>query len=165
MFMTHFCLSGIQQAMKAIGDVCDPEDTCAYDGRCLSRCCHPHLAMPDNVAECDQEGWQAKCKSGHEWVSGKGCTKKEDLDSSPWTTHVGLDCYQGKGGEPISPDPLSSSMSVVECKAACLRDSTCEGVVTRSGQNVGYCYKRSGLTLQNCVRDSDWTLHERRGGM
>ena len=62
------------------------------------------------------------------------------------------------------PDPLSSSMSLVECRAACLRDRACEGVVTRTGQNTGYCYKRIYLRLENCVRDSDWTLHEKRAG-
>ena len=63
------------------------------------------------------------------------------------------------------PDPLSSNMSPEECKTACLEDDACEGVVTSSGRERGYCYKRRGLSLGNCVRDSDWTLHEKRAGM
>ena len=94
------------------------------------------------------------------------CLNKLSLGSgaTSWKTHVGLDCYEGKGGTPIQPDPLSSSISLVECRSACLRDDACEGVVTRTGQNIGYCYKRTDLTLENCVRDSDWTLHEKRAG-
>ena len=85
-------------------------------------------------------------------------------DSASWTTHVGLDCYEGKGGDPILPDPFSSSMSPTECRAVCLEDVACEGVVTSSGQDTGYCYKRRNLKLKNCVRDSKWTLHNKKGG-
>ena len=61
------------EAVIATGEVCSPEDTCAYNGRCLSRCCQPNIAKPDNVAECNQDGWMASCKSGYEWVPGIGC--------------------------------------------------------------------------------------------
>ena len=85
-------------------------------------------------------------------------------DSTSWTTLIGLDCYEGKGGDPILPDPLSSSMSPMECRAACLEDVACEGVVTSSGLGTGYCYKRRNLKLENCVKDSKWTLHKKKGG-
>ena len=81
---THFCLSGIEPDVKDTGEICGPEDKCKYNGRCLTRCCDFRLAMPDNVAECNERGWMARCKSGHEYMAGKGCIiKEEDPDSSP----------------------------------------------------------------------------------
>ena len=83
MLITHFCLSGIEQVVKGTGEICGPEDKCRYNGRCLTRCCDSRLLLPDNVAECNERGWQARCKLGHEFVRGKGCIKEEDPDSSP----------------------------------------------------------------------------------
>lgn len=83
-----------------------------------------------------------------------------------WVKHDGLDCYQGKGGDPLQPDPFSNSVSLGECKAACRAQSTCEGVIRKSGdqQNNGICYLRKNINLHTCVTDSTWTLHQKAKG-
>ena len=47
---------------------------CRDNGRCLSRCCQQYLATPDNVAECDNNGYAKRCKSGFEFSTGEGFT-------------------------------------------------------------------------------------------
>jgi len=59
---------------KNTGDICDSGDTCASNGRCLTRCCHPDLKQPDNVAECNSQGKIEKCKPGHTNTRQNGCT-------------------------------------------------------------------------------------------
>ena len=69
---TEECIS--QSEVVPTGDLCCPGDACADNGICLTRCCSPWNAMPDNTAECNESGWTKTCKEGFEYVKGIGCT-------------------------------------------------------------------------------------------
>ena len=78
---------------------------------------------------------------------------------TPWKVHEGVDCYGGKGGVAMSPDPYSNSLSLEECKAACSGEEGCKAVVRRSGEvGPGVCYRRSNVVLGRCVTDPAWSL-------
>ena len=68
--VSHFCFLATQ---KRTGEACGPSDTCAGGGRCLTNCCHPDLAKPENVAVCKPDGWMGRCKTGYANYGG-GCT-------------------------------------------------------------------------------------------
>ena len=72
-----------------------------------------------------------------------------------------MDCYQGKGGDPIQPDPYSNSISLQDCKAACASDLACQGIIRKysDGMGRGICYKRRNLVVSKCVSDPQWELH------
>ena len=78
---------------------------------------------------------------------------------------AGVDCYQGRGGDPVLPDPYSDSVSLSQCQAACDYDSSCQGFIRRAseGQGSGICYRRKNIILSRCVRDSVWNLHMKPG--
>ena len=67
-----------------------------------------------------------------------------------------MDCYAGRGGLPIQPDPFSNQLALADCRAACHSRPACEGIVTGTS---GQCYLRRKLDLSKCVRDPKWTLH------
>ena len=67
-----------------------------------------------------------------------------------------MDCYAGRGGVPIQPDPFSTQLSLADCRAACDARPACQGIVTGTS---GKCYLRTQLDLSRCVRDAQWTLH------
>merc|ERR1712130_472203 len=73
-----------------------------------------------------------------------------------WKEEAGLDCYAGRGGLPIQPDPFSNQLPLADCRAACDSRPACEGIVTGTS---GQCYLRTKLDLSRCVRDPKWTLH------
>ena len=73
-----------------------------------------------------------------------------------WKEEAGLDCYAGRGGVPIQPDPFSTQLALADCRAACDARPACEGIVTGTS---GQCYLRTQLDLSRCVRDAQWTLH------
>ena len=73
-----------------------------------------------------------------------------------WRLVEGLDCYEGRGGTPLQPDPHSLNLSSSECRAACSSLSSCQGAITGL---EGECYLRSSLDPSQCVRDPQWTLH------
>jgi len=87
----------------------------------------------------------------------------KQLKSNTWEKLASLDCYAGRGGDPIQPDPYSNSMSLQDCKAACTADYNCQGVIrkTSDGQGSGVCYKRRNVVTGHCVRDPVWELHRK----
>merc|ERR1712180_527556 len=48
--------------------------------------------------------------------------------STSWEQHRGTDCYEGKGGQPLSPNPYHRSLTLDQCQAACAQDSRCKGI-------------------------------------
>ena len=114
-------------------------------------------------ADCPNE-------AGYSWrfgdlLAGRGLVVKcTDGGASQWLQYQGLDCYQGHGGDPIHPDPLSDALSLSECKKACEADNSCEGIITRAGSEAtGLCYKRRNLDLSKCVQDAKWNLFIKTG--
>ena len=83
--------------------------------------------------------------------------------SQNWAKTAGLDCYEGKGGDPIQPDPYSTNLSLEQCRYACNQDSQCQGVIRKAAdqQGQGVCYKRTNLQIGSCVQDSVWDLHQK----
>ena len=67
-------------ALIATGEMCGPDDTCTGNGRCIVRCCRPEVALPDNVAECREDGCAKRCISEYEHVPGTGCVPKGKCD-------------------------------------------------------------------------------------
>merc|ERR1719431_1753053 len=95
---------------------------------------------------------------------GSGSSATPATTPSPtkeWSLHPGLDCYEGVGGDPISPDPLPNSVNLAECQETCLADSSCQGVVreTSDGDELGLCYLRTNLRLDSCEQGTKWQLH------
>ena len=78
--------------------------------------------------------------------------------STSWEQHRGTDCYEGKGGQPLSPDPYHRSLTQDQCQAACAQDSRCKGIIRKAGERTGVCYRRRGIQLANCVKDATWDL-------
>ena len=78
--------------------------------------------------------------------------------STSWEQHRGTDCYEGKGGQPLSPDPYHRSLTQEQCQAACAQDSRCKGIIRKAGERTGVCYRRRGIQLANCVKDATWDL-------
>ena len=89
-------------------------------------------------------------------LAGKTSTSQQR--STAWEQHRGTDCYEGKGGQPLSPDPYHSSLTLAQCQAACAQDSACKGVIRKAGEQTGICYRRRGIQLANCAKDSTWDL-------
>jgi len=89
-------------------------------------------------------------------LAGKSSTSQQRATS--WEQHQGTDCYEGKGGQPLLPDPYHSSLTLAQCQAACAQDSACKGVIRKAGEQTGICYRRRGIQLANCVKDSTWDL-------
>jgi len=90
-------------------------------------------------------------------LAGKTSTSQQRSTSS-WEQHRGTDCYEGKGGQPLSPDPYHNSLTLAQCQAACAQDPACKGVIRKAGEQTGICYRRRGIQLANCVKDSTWDL-------
>jgi len=84
--------------------------------------------------------------------------KTSQQRSTAWEQHRGTDCYEGKGGQPLLPDPYHSSLTLAQCQAACAQDSACKGVIRKAGEQTGICYRRRGIQLANCAKDSTWDL-------
>ena len=80
-----------------------------------------------------------------------------------WKKTAGLDCYEGKGGDPLGPEPFSTNLSLEQCRDACDQDNQCQGIIRKASdqQEQGFCYKRTNLQLGNCVQDSVWDLHQK----
>jgi hypothetical protein len=79
-----------------------------------------------------------------------------------WTLHSGTDCYAGRGGTPLLPDPHGLSMSLAQCLAACRTAAGCRAVVRRAGApgaGRGVCYLRKEHRLAECVLDDAWDLY------
>jgi len=89
-------------------------------------------------------------------LAGKTSTSQQR--STAWEQHRGTDCYEGKGGQPLSPDPYHRSLTLAQCQAACAQDSACKGVIRKAGEQTGICYRRRGIQLANCAKDSTWDL-------
>ena len=87
--------------------------------------------------------------------------------ASDWILEQGLDCYEGKGGDPIQPDPHSSSLTLQQCRAVCEQEPSCEGIIRKASdkQSSGICYRRKNLQLGKCVQDPEWDLHQKLSGM
>ena len=122
-----------------------------------------YVTAPMDDAKCPNE-------AGYSWrfgdlLAGRGLVVKcTDGEASQWLQYQGLDCYQGHGGDPIHPDPLSDALSLSECKKACEADNSCEGIVTQLGSEAsGLCYKRRNLDLSKCVQDPKWNLFIKTG--
>jgi len=99
----------------------------------------------------------SKIASSAPVLAGKSSTSQQQRATS-WEQHRGTDCYEGKGGQPLSPDPYHNSLSLAQCQAACAQDSSCTGVIRKAGEQTGICYRRRGIQLANCVKDSTWDL-------
>ena len=81
---------------------------------------------------------------------------------SKWTKSDGMDCYEGKGGEAIQPDPYSNSMTLEDCRAACQSEDGCVAIIRKSSDedSEGICYLRRNIEIEKCVQDVTWDLHK-----
>jgi hypothetical protein len=81
--------------------------------------------------------------------------------SGQWTLHPGdLNCYDGHGAPGASGEPHAESISIEDCKAACLETSGCLAIVVefesppemRAWSNDVTCYLREQIWMEECVR-------------
>ena len=59
------------------------------------------------------------------------------LTFANWELKQRLDCYAGKGGDPILPDPYSNNLSLQECQNVCQQDTQCSGVIRKASDGQG----------------------------
>ena len=86
-----------------------------------------------------------------------------------WTFHPGdLNCYDGHGAPGASGDAHAESISIEECKAACLRTSGCLAIVVkfesppemRAWSNGVTCYLREQIWVEECDHGAkNYELH------
>ena len=86
-----------------------------------------------------------------------------------WTFHPGdLNCYDGHGAPGASSDAHAESISIEECKAACLKTSGCLAVVVkfesppemRAWSNGVTCYLREQIWVEECDHGAkNYELH------
>jgi len=155
------------------GDIIYPEPF--SDEMTLERCKDTCLEEPgcEGIIRKAEEGTSAGLCYLRKNIRRGACAKDQVWDlhqvkggvkpSSDWNLEQGLDCYAGKGGDPILPDPFGNSLSLQECRAACEKDAACEGVIRKAEdkREKGICYKRKNLQLGKCVQDPVWDLHQK----
>jgi len=133
---------GLPACLKACGVGCSAVVVRAGGGECYRR---SRVQLGECVLD---EAWDLYVKE----TPGGGVAQPDE----GWIVKPGLDCYAGQGGTPLQPDPFSLQLEESRCRAACTARPACRGVVTgRAGQ----CYLRSSLSLPQCVRDPQWTVH------
>ena len=86
-----------------------------------------------------------------------------------WTFHPGdLNCYDGHGAPGASSDAHAESISIEECKAACLKTSGCLAIVVkfesppemRAWSNGVTCYLREQIWVEECDHGAkNYELH------
>ena len=117
-------------------------------------------ARPRNTEEMALPGSQ-RSPSGNIDFSAPVLASKTSTSqqrSISWEQHRGTDCYQGKGGQPLSPNPYHTSLTLDQCQSACAQDPGCKGIIRKAGEWTGICYRRRGIQLANCVKDLTWDL-------
>jgi len=69
--------------------------------------------------------------------------------SDGFTVHRGYNCYDGKGASEWDGSDLENTPSLSDCKAACLTETQCGGVVMglASGST---CYRRADIRIDEC---------------
>ena len=79
-----------------------------------------------------------------------------------WDKFAGTDCYAGKGGDIIYPEPFSDEMTLERCKDTCLEEPGCEGIIRKAeeGTSAGLCYLRKNIRRGACAKDQVWDLHQ-----
>jgi len=97
----------------------------------------------------------------HQFLGGTTTPTTTEKPKSEWTEHEGKDCYKGAGGEALQPDPYGQSLSLEECRSACMGNSECVGIVrkTSDGGSSGICYLRKSIELARCDSGTEWMLH------
>ena len=86
-----------------------------------------------------------------------------------WTRQPGdLNCYDGHGAPGASGEAHAKSISIEDCKAACLEASGCLAIVvefdsppeTRAWSNDVTCYLREQIWMEECVQGAkNYELH------
>ena len=89
--------------------------------------------------------------------------------SGQWTFHPGdLNCYDGHGAPGASSEAHAESISIDDCKAACVETSGCLAIVVefeappeqRAWSNDVTCYLREVVWMEECVQGvKNYELH------
>ena len=73
----------------------------------------------------------------------------------PWTEWAGFNCYDGRGAVATSK-PLEAISSLEVCKAKCLEQPECEGIVMGSDP---ICYRRRDIHRTECAQYSSYSTY------
>lgn len=83
-----------------------------------------------------------------------------------WVKHERINCHPGHGAEHLRWDPYnypyggrSSHMTLEECKAACVRNRDCQGIVMPSNGRP-WCYRRANVNVSKCSWDPGYDYYE-----
>lgn len=68
----------------------------------------------------------------------------------------GLNCYDGHGADKVKDTPKMESLAA--CKALCVQDPQCEGVVMGKSER-GTCYERRSIVLGDCSHSETYSTH------
>ena len=79
--------------------------------------------------------------------------------------HKFKNCYPGKGGDLILPNPYSNHLPIPDCTHACKIDDSCEGVVVDNRQSNRRCMKRKNIQPCDCKTDNRYILYTKPTGM
>jgi len=147
-------------------DVCQSETSCegiireSSDGESKGLC---YLRLNLDQSKCIEDSiWELHTKN-------EGAVDGAELEAtrqkSKWSKFDGIDCYEGKGGTAIQPDPYSNSMTLQDCSDACESEEGCVAIIRKASDedSEGLCYLRSNIEIESCVQDSEWDLHQYLG--
>jgi len=145
---------------------CHAESKCegiireASDGESEGLC---YLRTEINQEECIEDSiWDLYLKSDEE----NGDNEESSIRESGWLRRAGVDCYEGKGGTAIQPDPYIRKLTKKECYDLCEDTEGCVAIIRKASNENSeeLCYLRSSIVLEQCAQDSDWVLHEYKRG-
>merc|ERR1719416_344502 len=80
---------------------------------------------------------------------------------SAWEQHRGLNCYGAAGLAVSGKNPMSGQYTVEECKAQCMAEPQCVGVVVVNRLQKSNCWQRRELKLDECARQGDMDTWKR----
>ena len=147
-------------------EVCQAERSCegiireSSDGESKGLC---YLRLILDLSKCIEDSiWELHTKSEGADNSGELEVPKQ---KSKWSKFDGIDCYEGKGGTAIQPDPYSNSLTLQDCSDACESEEGCVAIIRKASDkdSEGLCYLRSNIDIESCVQDSEWDLHQYLG--
>jgi len=145
-------------------DVCQQSSSCegiireSSDGESEGLC---YLRVSLNLEKCvDDSIWELYLKTNEK--ESEDVEKESSQTQQKWSKSSGVDCYEGKGGVAIQPDPYSNSIGLEGCREACEATKGCVAIIRKAtdGVSPGLCYLRSQIQKSSCVQDPLWDLHQ-----
>jgi len=78
-------------------------------------------------------------------------------NKTSWEYFEGYNCYPGTGAEDIvGKSPVSTALSLKDCRVACEKEPTCEGIVMMRDRSRDQCWLRQNLDISRCTQSTPY---------